>query len=870
MANNENYIGVAMGMDVTDLKAGLSEANKQIQLANSEFKAASSGMEDWQKSTEGIAAKIKQLDTVLSAQKSKLSGLQAEYAKVAKEQGEGSEAARKLQVQINNQQAVVNKTQQEFENYTKTLEDAENGTIDLEKVSLRAGKAVASMGDGANEAGGKLDGLKNVGTAVVGGIAAIGAAAGAAIGSFLSLAESTRETRENMAKLETGFTTAGHSAEDASETYKELFGILGDEGQATEAAAHLAKLTTSQEELAKWTDISAGVYATFGDSLPIEGLAEAANETAKTGSLTGGLADALNWAGESEDEFQAKLDACTTEQERQALITDTLNGLYSESADKFKELNKDVIAAREADAALTEAMAELGAIAEPIMTSLKMLAVDLLGALQPFVQMMGEGLQGALSGTAGAAEQIADGLSGIFETLIGKVREVLPMVLDVIVQLVPQIIMALLDAVPDLLRTLINIVEQVMVSLSTILPQIIAAVVDLVPQIITNLLAYAPDLLQAAITLLMSIVEAIPEIITNLIEWMPEVIWTIIDTITQGIPMLLDAAIQLLNAIIEAIPVLIDSLVTNFPLVIETIVDGVIDSVPMLLDAAINFFTAIIDAIPKIITSLIKELPKIIETILDAVMDAVPKLLDAAISLFTQIVEAIPDFLPDLISMLPKIQATIITAVAKAAPKLLTAAIQLFLEIVKAIPKMLVTLVKEIPTIIKAIVKGLADGATELFSAGEDIVKGIWEGISGAASWLKEKISGFAGNVAGWFKKTFKIESPSRLMEDEVGQYIGEGVGVGILDSIPTVKKQLSKFSDFVTENMGGIKDNLSFGGVSYSGSGPYRGMQRGDTHIDARMTVNYNGNLSRKQIRQLENDNYLAVKTKLAAEGVI
>ena len=166
------------------------------------------------------------------------------------------------------------------------------------------------------------------------------AAAGAA---FFGLAEETREARENMGKLETSFTTAGHSAEDAKNTYTELYGVLGDDGQATEAAAHLAKLTTNEKELSDWTNICTGVYATFGDSLPIEGLTEAANETAKTGSITGNLADALNWAGVSEDDFQASLDACTSEQERQALITSTLNGLYSEAADKYREVNGDII-----------------------------------------------------------------------------------------------------------------------------------------------------------------------------------------------------------------------------------------------------------------------------------------------------------------------------------------------------------------------------------------------------------------------------------------------------------------------------------------------------------------------------------------------
>jgi phage-related minor tail protein len=157
LANENNYIGVAMGLDVSDLKAGIAEANKQIQLANSKFKAASSEMDDWTKSTTGLTAKIEQLDTVLTMQKKKLSGLEAEYEKVSKEQGETSEAARKLQVQIYNQQSVVNKTERELENYRQTLQGVEDGTIDLEKVSIRGGKAIEKAGKQTEEAGDKAE-----------------------------------------------------------------------------------------------------------------------------------------------------------------------------------------------------------------------------------------------------------------------------------------------------------------------------------------------------------------------------------------------------------------------------------------------------------------------------------------------------------------------------------------------------------------------------------------------------------------------------------------------------------------------------------------------------------------------------------------
>ena len=153
---------------------------------------------------------------------------------------------------------------------------------------------------------------------------------------------------------------------------------MADEGQAVEAANFLAKITDNEKDLAKWTNIAAGVYGTFGTSLPIEGLTEAANETAKTGSLTGALSDALNWAGVSEEKFQKSLDKCNSEQERQELIMNTLNGLYSEAAETYKENNKSVIDANKANAEYQDTLASMGEKVEPIMVSVKQGVTDLL------------------------------------------------------------------------------------------------------------------------------------------------------------------------------------------------------------------------------------------------------------------------------------------------------------------------------------------------------------------------------------------------------------------------------------------------------------------------------------------------------------
>ena len=211
--------------------------------------------------------------------------------------------------------------------------------------------------------------------------------AGAAIGgAWIAAIEGTREYRAEMGKLETAFVTNGHSADAAKQTYSDLNAVLGDSGQAVEASQHLAKLTDNEKDLQTWTDICTGVYATFGASLPIEGLTEAANETAKTGTLTGGLTDALNWAGISEEKFQEKLDACSNEQERQKLIMDTLNGTYSKASEQYQKTNKDVLDANKAQEKLTDAFAEFGRVGEPILTAIKDKVADMVSAAVPHLE----------------------------------------------------------------------------------------------------------------------------------------------------------------------------------------------------------------------------------------------------------------------------------------------------------------------------------------------------------------------------------------------------------------------------------------------------------------------------------------------------
>lgn len=235
--------------------------------------------------------------------------------------------------------------------------------------------------------------------------------AGQAISALASLAAETRETRQDLASLNTAYQQNNFSAEQANSTARSLFGVFGESDRAVEAANNIARMAKSQQDLNEWTRISTGAWAVFQDALPVENLAEAAGETAKTGTVVGGLADALNWNSKAaemfagymggdvvtaEDAFNVALSECSSEQERQALITNTLLTLYGEAGDQYRVTAGSLIEANEATWDAEKAQSDLGAILEPMTTAWTKLKTTLLKEAAPALERMAEVAKGAL------------------------------------------------------------------------------------------------------------------------------------------------------------------------------------------------------------------------------------------------------------------------------------------------------------------------------------------------------------------------------------------------------------------------------------------------------------------------------------------
>lgn len=354
---------------------------QSIQACNDELDAQRQASEAVEDAHESLTDKIKR-------QQSELDGLKNDYAELVASGKGASDEAQNLARSIEDLSGELKDSKKEMSNASKMADELDKS---LEEVDDSAEKA----GDGFTILGGAVADLAS--SAIQGAIGKISEF----IGYLADLPQATMELRQDMGTLTTAFDNVGMSTDTAKDTWKELYAVFGEDDRAVETANNIARMADSQEDLNDWVTITTGVWATYQDSLPVEGLAEASAETAKTGTVTGGLADALNWSSEAskmfakymsddvvtaEDAFNVALSECTTEQERQALITDTLTKLYGSSADTYRETTSAQMEAKEATAEQILAEANLATAIEPVTTKFNEMKTSILTGVLPAVE----------------------------------------------------------------------------------------------------------------------------------------------------------------------------------------------------------------------------------------------------------------------------------------------------------------------------------------------------------------------------------------------------------------------------------------------------------------------------------------------------
>lgn len=519
-------IGARIGIDgEKSFRDSLSAVNAQLKNLGSEMKAVVSSFTGMEDSEESLTAQGKVLERSIQASADKISLLvgQSERAKAKLDElarelddatrsfGANSTEAIRAQNAYNKQVRVVNNLESQIN----------SATADMNKMKRqmdRLGKSADELSDDLQDAGREA---KSAGSsfkdAFAGGV--IAGAVQSLVSGIVSLVESTKEYSKIMGTLEVSSQKAGYSAEQTQQTYTQLYGVLGDNQSAATAAANLQALKLSQEQLTQLTDGAIGAWATYGDSIPIDSLAEAINETVKVGQVTGTFADVLNWAGTSEDDFNKKLEATKSESERANLVLQELSkqGL-TQAAEAWRENNAELEAANRASAAWEQTTGRLGTALMPLTTSVTNLGNALLTNL---LNVM-DGFQNG--GVEGGFSVITDLING----LQTKLKESLPLMIESGLQSLVGFTEGLRSGVGTLVDAGLSLLQTLADGIIQNLPTLI----ETIPQIVINIAGIindnAPKLIVAALTLIknlaIGLVKAIPTLVANI----PKIIQAIV------------------------------------------------------------------------------------------------------------------------------------------------------------------------------------------------------------------------------------------------------------------------------------------------------------------------------------------------------
>lgn len=561
-------IGPKIGIDgEAEFRKQIQQITENIKTLGSELKVVASAADAEGESIDSLSQKneiltktIGQLEDRLTAQRNMLDRATEKY-------GEADSRTQKWQRTVNATETELNQLRAQINKNNTAMDKLESGTRD-------ADDAMDDLGSAAENTGGKLSAMTvAMGNLIASGIQAAISAVGNLVSSLWNLDEATEEFRRAQGRLNTAFEAAGFSAETAEEAYDGFYSILGDTDTATEASQLLAQLAESEEDVAKWTEIAAGVSGTFGDSLPIEGLIEAANETAKVGEVTGTLADALNWVGISEDEFNEKLAECSDERERNRLIMETLSAQYDDAADAFRRNNAVLIEARENQAAMDRTLANLGSTIANIKN-------QLTNALGPALRGIVDAFNAILSGEEGGGASLGAALQQFF----AAIGELAPQVMEVGGQILSGIAQGIVAALPTLLTTGAQIIMQLASGILSAIPQMVSQL----PQIITEFINYMssefPTILQEGTELFNNFVDGLIGAIPDMVAQLPEVITAFVGFITDNLPNILESGVSILTNLIEGIIGAIPDLVAALPQIIDAIVTGIGDLMGNILD----------------------------------------------------------------------------------------------------------------------------------------------------------------------------------------------------------------------------------------------------------------------------------------------
>lgn len=394
-----------------------------------------------------------------------------------------------------------------------------------------------------------------------------------------------------------------------------------------------------------------------------------------------------------------------------------------------------------------------------------------IGEMLPTITAMASELVlGLADGLVSSAPDIINAGVELLGNLAEGLAQALPEIAASAVEIVSTLLQGIIELLPMIIEGAIQLVVSLAQGIAEALPQLVPQIVDLVLFIVETLAENIPTIIQAAADIIVGLAQGLVDALPMLAERLPEIIVAIINGLVEALPQVIECAgeivVALATGLVEALPVLIE----NLPQIVIAIVEGLGQAIPQvaLLMLELN----------RKVWEILKELPF---KIWDAIIDAIVKMAEWGIQMQDKAHAAMAEMITKIINALKelpgKIWNTIITCVTKIAEW----GIQMQDKAKSAVA-----------SVCTSIVNGFKDLPDKLVNIGTNIVQGLWNGINNAKDWILDKIKGFGDAVLEGLKSFFGIASPSKVMRDQVGVFLAQGIGVGFTEEMEKVSRDIN------------------------------------------------------------------------------
>lgn len=620
-------ITIKIGGDTTGLDKALKETNKKSRELESELKAVDKALKLDPNNVTLVKQKQDLLKDSIKETKSKLDVLKEAQSQVTAQYKKGEIDAgqyRAFQRELETTKSKLSSLKDEKKNVNAIGTAFKKAKDKVEPVIKKVEKVGSAIGGAASKAVKFTATLGKIDTAMIGKAAdgfkkytqTIGVGLAAVTTALAANVETSREWNSDMTKLKTNAETSGNNFDFMKSKMQDLVAITGESDSSIEALSNLMAVGFSDEQMTPAINALSGAVEKFPDTLKIESLSDSLQETIATGAATGQFSELIGRMGDSVDDFNAGLQNCTSEAERQQYALDWLaNSGLSEINDEYQSANKSTLDYERASFELQDALASLGTAFTPVMAGAKGMAADFLTKSLPAVQKLSGGFTKLFDGVSslldaydsggldGLTEQIPVVISGLFSSASETLAENAPTLITAATTVLTSIIQSLAQSAPSLINS--------------ILPSLLNGFFGLINALVSTIPTLVPELVQGAITLFLGLIDGLNDVIGQLMPMLPDLIKQITDTLIENLPAIIEGGFQLLTGLITGLTKCTPDLINAIIALIPVITDSLTENLPALVKAGMELIVALAQGLPQALPDLIDALPEIIGAIID-------------------------------------------------------------------------------------------------------------------------------------------------------------------------------------------------------------------------------------------------------------